>query len=78
MRSFLHATLLAAPLVLSAQTAPAPTATQPAQELSRALTGDWTGVLEYRDYSEPPASAKRVQLPTWLSIRPTGPTLSLE
>jgi hypothetical protein len=38
--------------------------------LTQALVGKWTGVLEYRDYSEPPDSPKRVQLPTWLSIRP--------
>lgn len=37
--------------------------------LVAALLGDWTGVLEYRDYSEPANSTRRVQLPTWLSIR---------
>ena len=37
-------------------------------DLSRALTGSWVGYLEYRDYSEPPTSAKRVQLPTWLTV----------
>ena len=37
-------------------------------ELSTALRGDWVGVLEYRDYSEPATSTKRVELPTWLSI----------
>ncbi len=37
-------------------------------QLRAALTGDWVGVLEYRDYSEPAGSTKRVQLPTWLSI----------
>ena len=34
-----------------------------------ALLGNWTGVLEYRDYSEPATSTKRVQLPTWLGIK---------
>ena len=36
--------------------------------LNTAMVGRWTGVLEYRDYSEPPSSLKRVQLPTWLTI----------
>jgi hypothetical protein len=57
------ATLLL-PSVLQAQTAPP----QAQVELTHALLGDWTGVLEYRDYSEPPASLKRVELPTWLTI----------
>jgi len=38
--------------------------------LETALTGRWVGVLEYRDYSEPAGSTKRVQLPTWLEIQP--------
>ena len=37
--------------------------------LTQAILGHWTGVLEYRDYSEPATSTKRVQLPTWLYIR---------
>jgi hypothetical protein len=37
-------------------------------DLRAALLGDWVGVLEYRDYSEPATSTKRVTLPTWLSI----------
>lgn len=32
--------------------------------VQQALIGDWAGYLEYRDYSEPPTSAKRVQVPT--------------
>lgn len=36
--------------------------------LTRALVGQWTGLLIYRDYSEPASSTKRVQLPTWLTI----------
>lgn len=45
-------------------------------DLRQALLGDWTGVLEYRDYSEPPTSTKRVQLPTWLSISSGGASLA--
>lgn len=44
-------------------------------ELQGALGGSWAGTLEYRDFSEPPASAKRVKLPTWLSIEPVGADL---
>ena len=56
------AAALLLPAALTAQT-----------DLTRALTGDWVGVLEYRDYSEPAGSTKRVQLPTWLSITGAGP-----
>lgn len=37
-------------------------------ELQRSLSGMWVGTLEYRDYSEPATSTKRVKLPTWLSV----------
>lgn len=37
-------------------------------KLYSALTGSWTGVLEYRDYQ----SNERVKLPTWLEITPTS------
>ncbi|MDP9049927.1 MAG: hypothetical protein M3O31_04275 [Acidobacteriota bacterium] len=37
-------------------------------ELKQALAGMWVGTLEYRDYSEPAESRKRVKLPTWLSV----------
>jgi len=37
-------------------------------ELQRSLTGMWVGTLEYRDYSEPATSTKRVKLPTWLRV----------
>ncbi len=40
------------------------------------MTGDWTGVLEYRDYSEPETSTKRVKLPTWLTVKPNATGLS--
>lgn len=49
---------------------------EPSQsDLRGALVGEWVGVLEYRDYSEPVASTKRVDLPTWLSITGDGPLL---
>ena len=47
-------------------------------DLTRALLGDWTGVLEYRDYSEPTTSTKRVELPTWLTISKATEGLSLD
>lgn len=34
------------------------------------MVGSWVGTLEYRDYSEPAASTKRVKLPTWLTVTP--------
>ena len=58
-----------ATLPLQAQPAPSP---QPLFELAAALRGNWVGVLEYRDYSEPPGSTKRVDLPTWLTISGDG------
>jgi len=70
MRNLLLAAALLTPCALHAQVAPP----QAQVDLTHALLGDWTGVLEYRDYSEPATSTKRVQLPTWLSITqaPTG------
>ncbi len=47
----------------------------PLQDLQSSLHGDWVGVLEYRDYSEPPTSTKRVKLPTWLSVAPQSASL---
>ena len=44
-------------------------------ELQRALVGSWAGTLEYRDFSEPAASTKRVKLPTWLSVELAGADL---
>ena len=70
----LFAALLAAtfwlPCLCAQQVSPAPS-----QELNTALTGDWTGVLEYRDYSEPPTSTRRVKLPTWLTVSAAGSSL---
>ncbi|GAC1658773.1 MAG: hypothetical protein NVS9B15_20720 [Acidobacteriaceae bacterium] len=48
-----------------------------AADLTSALTGSWAGYLEYRDYSEPPTSPKRVQLPTWLTVTPSPAGLTL-
>lgn len=64
---------------LTAQSTAAPPATriQGIDELRGALIGSWAGTLEYRDYSEPATSTKRVKLPTWLSIEPAGTDLSL-
>jgi len=47
-------------------------------DLRQALLGDWVGVLEYRDYSEPATSAKRETLPTWLSIANAEPETTLK
>jgi hypothetical protein len=38
----------------------------PAESVTALFVGDWVGVLEYRDFQ----SDARVQLPTWLSVRP--------
>lgn len=47
-------------------TAQTPTPATQQHEIHTALTGEWTGVLEYRDYQ----SDGRVKLPTWLRITP--------
>jgi hypothetical protein len=39
-----------------------------AESVTAPLVGDWVGVLEYRDFQ----SDARVQLPTWLSVRPAS------
>ena len=69
-RTLLLAAAFLTPCAIHAQTATALHQIQ--SDLQQALTGNWTGVLEYRDYSEPATSTKRVQLPTWLTIKPTG------
>ena len=48
------------------------TPAQASHDLNAALQGDWVGVLEYRDYSQPATSTKRVELPTWLHVAVTG------
>ena len=83
MRGFLHAfPLLALPALLCwlhtqrAAAAPSPAPASPNLiEIQRALVGSWAGTLEYRDFSEPATSTKRVKLPTWLGIEPAGPDL---
>jgi hypothetical protein len=73
MRLYLLGILLIFPVAGSGQTA-----TVPATDVSlrQSLTGDWVGVLEYRDYSEPAGSTKRVDLPTWLSITNSGKSMT--
>ena len=51
-------------------------ASTPADDLRTALTGNWVGTLEYRDFSEPATSTKRVKLPTWLTIEPSAADLA--
>jgi hypothetical protein len=65
MSRYIIAILLIATSSLSAQT------TRVLAELESALIGSWAGTLEYRDYSEPAPSSKRVKLPTWLTIEAT-------
>lgn len=65
----LFGTLLV-PATLSAQTPAVVVSQQTGTALQDAMTGEWTGVLEYRDYSEPETSTKRVKLPTWLTVKP--------
>ena len=69
----LPAALFAAILCVSPMDSQSPVAS--VQELNAALIGDWTGVLEYRDYSEPATSLNRVKLPTWLNVGPSGASL---
>ena len=64
--------VLLACMVLGCASAISQSPAETVQAFDAALTGDWAGVLEYRDYSEPPGSAKRVKLPTWLSVTPAG------
>jgi hypothetical protein len=75
MRTLLLAATLLTPCALQAQT-PVALPNQIQTDLQQALIGNWTGVLEYRDYSEPATSTKRVQLPTWLSITPANSALT--
>jgi len=83
MRRFLLALLLlAGPALLCsirAQNADSSrsvaTASRNLTELQRALVGSWAGTLEYRDFSEPADSTKRVKLPTWLGVEIAGSDL---
>ncbi len=60
----------------SAQSTAIAAAQQTGTELQQAMAGAWTGVLEYRDYSEPDTSTRRVKLPTWLSVGSSDTTLT--
>jgi hypothetical protein len=60
--------VLALPCDAPAQTTAVVAAQHTGSELQQAIAGAWTGVLEYRDYSEAATSTKRVKLPTWLSV----------
>ncbi|SEB59848.1 hypothetical protein [Terriglobus roseus] len=64
----MRAMLLSAALSVSSLQSQPAVSPQPLSELAAALRGSWVGVLEYRDYSEPVGSTKRVDLPTWLTI----------
>lgn len=46
----------------------------PSSELGAALTGAWTGQLEYRDFQ----SNERVFLPTWLTVTQAGGPLQFD
>ena len=76
MRALVLLGSLLLPATIPAQTTAAAVSAQTGGELQTAMSGDWTGVLEYRDYSEPVTSTKRVKLPTWLTVKqtPTGLT----
>lgn len=78
MRKFLLLVFLLSPCVLPAQTSAIALAQQTGSELQRAMSGDWTGVLEYRDYSEPATSTKRVKLPTWLKVTSNADRLAFD
>ena len=67
--------LILLPACLFAQ---APTVSPVGKEISKALLGLWAGTLEYRDYSEPPTSDKRVKLPTWLKVSEAGDDIRLD
>jgi len=43
------------------------------ESVTAPFIGDWAGVLEYRDFQ----SDARVQLPTWLSVRPASDSNSV-
>jgi hypothetical protein len=61
-------------LILALFFAPPP-APRSLTEIQHVLLGAWTGTLEYRDFSEPATSTKRVKLPTWLTIESSGADL---
>ncbi len=61
---------LCSPRLVSAQSP----ATVSNEVIYKALTGHWTGYLEYRDYS----NDKRMKLPTGLHAAPTGDAQAIE
>lgn len=70
--------LLTAPLAAQTTGSARPATAALAQmALRNALLGTWAGVLEYRDFSDPATSTRRIQLPTWLTIENTGDDLTL-
>ncbi|MFY9646478.1 MAG: hypothetical protein WAK29_14960 [Terriglobales bacterium] len=71
---FLAAAIVAATLFA---TSPAASQSSPAalqNQIYAALSGLWTGQLEYRDFE----SDKRVLLPTWLEVKPAPDGRSLQ
>jgi hypothetical protein len=62
-------------LAVSVVLAPAQNTSTINTEIQQALVGAWVGTLEYRDFSEAATSAKRVKLPTWLTIERAGADL---
>jgi hypothetical protein len=78
MRKLLFVLALLCPWVLPAQTTAIAVAQQTASQLRQAMSGDWTGVLEYRDYSEPANSTKRVKLATWLAVTDAADRLTFK
>ncbi len=79
MRAFaLAVTLHAALLWCQGGSEPVRSSTDVQAAITSALLGRWTGVLEYRDYSEPETSTSRVQLPTWLTVRQVSEGLAAD
>jgi len=77
MRKLILFGALLLPLTLHSQMTAAAVAQQTSTAVQQAMAGEWTGVLEYRDYSEPETSTKRVKLPTWLTVTPGNTGLTL-
>ncbi len=77
MRSIILFGLLLSTATIRSQTTAVVISQQTGTALQQAMSGEWTGVLEYRDYSEPATSTKRVKLPTWLTIKHNDTGLTL-
>jgi hypothetical protein len=76
MRAIMLLGILCLPFTAHSQTTAAAVSQQTGAAVQKAMTGEWTGVLEYRDYSEPATSTKRVKLPTWLTVSPNATGLT--